>query len=293
MNIVKQPEIINYEFSKEVAFKPFVGEDYEKGVDLSFFGKQSSNLRQRVLMLGESCYHGEDDDWNKERGNAEEYEYRPDADINAIIQSRSKKMVHICDDGTVLDKDKVTQLNMGQFLPLTDIYPEIFELRKINPEWGKQRKSALFKKSMRAIHEMRDKRIVLDKDREAFWESIAFYEYVQWWLDRARRRPTDAMFSKSDKAFFEVLSVLKPDLIIAWGVRLFDEGLPDAKGEYYGFKWTSKTINDLPSVGTYYCGEYTSDQIGHRAKLIWMYHPSSKDVYKLPLADIIAKAYHW
>ncbi len=59
-----------------------------------------------------------------------------------------------------------------------------------------------------------------------FWESIVFYNYVQSALETSRKEPKSEQFYESEKAFKEVLRRYKPDLIIVWGIRLW-EYLPD------------------------------------------------------------------
>lgn len=59
-------------------------------------------------------------------------------------------------------------------------------------------------------------------DKRRFWESVAFYDYVQVPLSAARTSPSKEDFSKSESAFFEVLEDLKPDICIAWGSRLYN-----------------------------------------------------------------------
>lgn len=55
-----------------------------------------------------------------------------------------------------------------------------------------------------------------------FYDSVAFYNYVQESLDESRKSPTKEQFANSEKAFFEVLEELQPDVIIVWGHRLWD-----------------------------------------------------------------------
>lgn len=59
-------------------------------------------------------------------------------------------------------------------------------------------------------------------DKRRFWDSVAFYEYVQVPLTAARTPPSKEDFSKSEGAFFDVLEELRPDICIAWGKRLYN-----------------------------------------------------------------------
>lgn len=56
-----------------------------------------------------------------------------------------------------------------------------------------------------------------------FWESISFYNYVQAPTSGPRKSPLKEEFESSYQAFEEVVSLLKPDLIILWGDRLWNQ----------------------------------------------------------------------
>ena len=65
------------------------------------------------------------------------------------------------------------------------------------------------------------------EDSKEIWNSIAFYNYLQIPMSGARESGTTMDYKNAEKAFFEVLNELQPDLIIVWGVdRLFDN-LPE------------------------------------------------------------------
>jgi len=54
-------------------------------------------------------------------------------------------------------------------------------------------------------------------NREEFWNSVVFYEYVQEVLEGARIRPTQEQWDKSKDPFIEVISKLVPNIVIALG----------------------------------------------------------------------------
>ena len=60
------------------------------------------------------------------------------------------------------------------------------------------------------------------EDKERFWNSIAFYNYVQVPMTGARVAPSQKDFNDSEAAFFEVLESLRPDIVIVWGSRLYN-----------------------------------------------------------------------
>ncbi|MDH6354419.1 ABC-type Fe3+-hydroxamate transport system substrate-binding protein [Dysgonomonas sp. PH5-45] len=101
----------------------------------------------------------------------------------------------------------------------------------------------------------------------SFWNSILFYSYVQYSTDRARVSPKQKEFSDSKNAFFEVLEAHQPDLIIAWGNRLWEQ-LPSG-GYYKKLENNEQTrIND--GKGFYYYKTKEKD-----IPIMYVYHPSS------------------
>ncbi|GAP72402.1 hypothetical protein SAMD00024442_30_28 [Candidatus Symbiothrix dinenymphae] len=78
-----------------------------------------------------------------------------------------------------------------------------------------------------------------------FWESVVFYNFVQKAVAKgSRTSPPDEDFKNSYPAFFEVLEEYKPDLVIAWGERLWKH-LPDngvRKGKFYYYPVEGKEI---------------------------------------------------
>ena len=105
-----------------------------------------------------------------------------------------------------------------------------------------------------------------------FWDSIVFYNYVQYSTPGPGKSPQKNEFIDSKTAFFEVLKEYKPDVIIVWGFRLW-ERLPD-NGTYAGFD-----ISNDPNGECYY---YEVDDKKILAYAV--YHPSrpsfSDDYYE-------------
>lgn len=92
-----------------------------------------------------------------------------------------------------------------------------------------------------------------------FWNSVIFYNYIQIALDGPRISPNEQNFKQSELAFFEILNEYKPDLIIAWGVRLWDR-LPDngrwaevildgSSDKFYNYPIENK---EIPSFNIYH-----------------------------------------
>lgn len=73
-------------------------------------------------------------------------------------------------------------------------------------------------------------KVLTQEEREEFWESVMFYNYIQYAQEGPRMAPQPEHWAKSEKAFVELLETYKPDCIIVWGVRLYN-GLPGFGGE--------------------------------------------------------------
>ena len=61
-------------------------------------------------------------------------------------------------------------------------------------------------------------------ERELFWDSVVFYNYLQY-AQSGPTRPLEQTadeYKDSELAFKEVLETYMPDFIIAWGMRLYD-----------------------------------------------------------------------
>lgn len=58
--------------------------------------------------------------------------------------------------------------------------------------------------------------------RAELWNRVAFYNYVQFALTGPRVSPTDTQFKLSEQAFREVMEMLQPECVFAWGHRLYN-----------------------------------------------------------------------
>ena len=58
--------------------------------------------------------------------------------------------------------------------------------------------------------------------RQNFWNHLVFYDYVQEPLKYPLLSPTEDQFKDSEKSFWRVIEICKPDIIIVWGKRLYN-----------------------------------------------------------------------
>jgi hypothetical protein len=86
---------------------------------------------------------------------------------------------------------------------------------------GASRRSKFFTKIARLF--LGYGRALSDEERADFWHQIAFYNYVQWWLDDRGVRPTPEMWRTAQAPFLEVLQELRPKLVLVLGRELASE----------------------------------------------------------------------
>ena len=62
---------------------------------------------------------------------------------------------------------------------------------------------------------------VTDEQRSAFWEQVAFYNFVQAFTgSEARCRPTQKMWVAASPAFLATIAELKPQVVVVLGIKL-------------------------------------------------------------------------
>lgn len=96
------------------------------------------------------------------------------------------------------------------------------------------------------------------------WDSIAFYNFLQVAMGGAREAGTNQQYRAAAEPFMQVLEELQPDVLIVWGVRLWNN-LPNRN-------WAdgSKVAVDGYDVQN---GFYTLSS-GKKVKAVCVYHPS-------------------
>lgn len=102
------------------------------------------------------------------------------------------------------------------------------------------------------------------EERESFWQSVMFYNYIQYSQSGPRIAPHPEYWAMSEPAFKELLKEYLPDYIIVWGVRLYN-GLPDWGGEHTLLQISE---NDYADVWIYNID-------GKKIPALKVYHPST------------------
>ena len=102
------------------------------------------------------------------------------------------------------------------------------------------------------------------EEREELWQSVMFYNYIQFSQSGARIAPQADHWEKSELAFRELLEEYMPDYIIVWGARLYN-GLPNWDGEGSVLQISENAKTDV----------WTYNVKGKRIPAIKVHHPSS------------------
>lgn len=125
--------------------------------------------------------------------------------------------------------------------------------------------TATYKKFERSLYVNKDGTTTME-DSNNIWQSIAFFNFLQVAMTEARKAGTNEDYLEGQKAFLEVIEKLQPDLIIIWGVRLFDKlpGITD------GWLWG----DDLEIDGYKVQNGYYQLKNGTKSRVITVYHPS-------------------
>lgn len=102
-------------------------------------------------------------------------------------------------------------------------------------------------------------------ERSRIWNSVVFYNYLQFAMNKPRQAGTRAQYRDSEGAFYSVLNQYQPDVMIVWGKRLWRYIPSDnwIEGDEYYF--------DGYRVDN---GLYLLDG-GKSVKVISIYHPST------------------
>jgi len=117
------------------------------------------------------------------------------------------------------------ELRNGKYLKFTQQVVESYvDYQKGNKEH--QSWMNTFTKFIKEFYNWEDSKINLID----FWDSVMFYNYVQYPISNPRISPTQEQFNQSEKAFHEILDKYQPDVIIIWGMRLWGN-MPDI-GKY-------------------------------------------------------------
>lgn len=104
-----------------------------------------------------------------------------------------------------------------------------------------------------------------DEERLACWNNLAFYNYLQRAMVTPREAGTAQDYKDAEPAFFEVLETLRPDIVIVWGKRLW-QNLPWTQwSEGESLVIDGKTVDN---------GYYTLPD-GHRVYILSAIHPSA------------------
>ena len=87
-------------------------------------------------------------------------------------------------------------------------------------QWGQQNRLAFFTKIAKLALGRAAGVWITNEERSAFWEQVAFYNFVQKFVPEARHRPSPEMWDHACEPFQKVIETLKPHVILVLGQEL-------------------------------------------------------------------------
>lgn len=103
------------------------------------------------------------------------------------------------------------------------------------------------------------------KDSMNIWNSLLFYDYVQAVQDpRKSITPTKEQYTDSEEAFFQIMERYQPDILIVWGLRLWNN-LPNTN-------WTENARKCIG--GDYFDNGFYTLNNNHRVTSFPIDHPA-------------------
>ncbi len=110
-------------------------------------------------------------------------------------------------------------------------------------------------------------------ERENFWKSVCFHEFIQTYLENINTRPNDLEFENGWDTLFKVIDILRPNYILFCGVQASNY-FPSPLIEKYNF--TSTGIQYHAKIGRIYPRVATiTNNENYNAKLVFIRHPSA------------------
>ena len=88
-------------------------------------------------------------------------------------------------------------------------------------EWAQDKRHRFFTVTQKLVAGIGTDEWVTDEERAAFWEQVAFYNFVQAFPGpEPRYRPTQEMWAAASPAFLATLAELKPQVVVILGIEL-------------------------------------------------------------------------
>lgn len=103
-------------------------------------------------------------------------------------------------------------------------------------------------------------------ESQQIWQGLLFFNYLQVAMDEPRQAGTEEQYQTAQEAIYETIDAYKPQYIIAWGMRLW-ENLPGDNRWQQGAPIAAG--GRAVETGSYALGS------GGRALIMATYHPSS------------------
>lgn len=115
---------------------------------------------------------------------------------------------------------KVLVLGESHYGDEGDEYEEF--TAEVVEKWAINERLAFFTKIAKSVLLMPKEKYLSDDCKADFWESVAFYNYVQKFAgDGPRQRPAEDLWKISEQVFFETINSIKPEICVVFGYELW------------------------------------------------------------------------
>lgn len=111
-----------------------------------------------------------------------------------------------------------------------------------------KRSATMYENFYRSIH-------TVEQSREDYWNSVAFYNFIQQPMHSIKQRPNQNMIAKAWNSFKSVIEILEPDFVIFIGVKCCE-----------GFNEFAKDINSSLKVDSEF--KISNRQIPRSASIV-------------------------
>lgn len=88
-------------------------------------------------------------------------------------------------------------------------------------KYGQTKRSRFFSKTQRLVSLDTKRGYIPSSQRKAFWEKVAFYNFVQEFVSaKSRKRPSEMQWRLGSEPFIQTIKELEPQLIVVLGKEL-------------------------------------------------------------------------
>ena len=119
-----------------------------------------------------------------------------------------------------------------------------------------------------------------DMSDAEIWHSIAFYNYVQDFMDDSRTRPNKDQWKSAEKPFLAVVDRLQPDMVLVLGATMWHK-MPNGDGKVCAMRKHPR--HPKSSSAIYLYGNAIAAYVNHPSQIGWsfdLWKPVGRELFK-------------